>query len=71
MTKHIDTIDELKDIKQWLFNEIENGEIVDVMAMYQPTVQLRINIPLDSTSVPKEITDALYAKFYTRNENES
>ena len=68
MSNTVGTIDELEKIKQWLLKEIEFGEIVDKMTMYQPTVQLRISLSLDNHNIPKEIIETIENKLCSQGE---
>lgn len=71
MVSHVNTLDQLLDLKEWILNAIEHSEIEDTMAMYAPCVLVKISVDLSDPSIPKIIREPIEAKFYTKDENGS
>jgi len=64
----INTIDELKLIKEWVLDMIEVSDIDSEMTPYAPIVYVKIPVDLSDSTVPKEIFEAVKTKYYTKDE---
>ena len=64
----INTIDELKLIKEWLLGTIKASKVTSGMTPYAPMVYINIAIDLSDSTVPKEIFEAVKTKYYTKDE---